>query len=309
MTHNKKRVQLGGVIAILIAKSAKLLKLLKLTKPLITFATMTLSMFAYSFMLGPWFAIGLVLMLFIHEMGHVIALRIKGYEASSPVFIPFLGAAIFAPAFRDRENEAFVGYGGPLLGSLAAVALFGIWFLLPPDTVSAHLVLMTSYAAGYINAFNLIPISPLDGGRITQAVGNGFKYIGLLSLVGYTTLLMEPGLMLIWILVLSDLDILALKTRAITCTVCQASMIILMVLGYGHQGWCVNTLDIIAASMFTSVMIYKVRREPEITEPEALPELPFSRRALWLGLWLGLTVSLVLLMTYQTTLLPEPPTK
>jgi|SRR3989344_7938443 len=128
---------------------------------------MAVSAFAYAFLLGPWFGIGLVVLLLIHEMGHVIALRLRGYESSTPVFIPFLGAAIFAPKFTDRDNEAFVGYGGPLLGSIGAVALFAVWFFLPTDSVAAQLVLITSYFGVYLNLFNMIPISPLDGGRIT----------------------------------------------------------------------------------------------------------------------------------------------
>ena len=77
---------------VIFAKSIKLVvifKAMKFTKVLVTLVSMLLSAVIYGFWLGPWFGIGLVLMLFIHEMGHVIALRLKGFETSGPVFIPF----------------------------------------------------------------------------------------------------------------------------------------------------------------------------------------------------------------------------
>src|SRR3989344_3078328 len=119
---------------VLLMKSTKLfkvVKMLKFTKILITFFSMALSVFVYAFMMGPWFSIGFVLMLFIHEMGHVMALRHKGYPASAPIFIPMFGAVIFSPAFNNAEEEAYIGYGGPFIGGLAAVALFGVWAVLP----------------------------------------------------------------------------------------------------------------------------------------------------------------------------------
>ena len=103
---------------------------------------MGLSAFVYAFWLGPWFSIAFVIMLFIHEMGHVMAMKIKGMPTSAPVFIPMFGAVIFAPKFKNKQDEAFVGYAGPLVGGLAALALFGIWALLPSPS---KLILLVSY--------------------------------------------------------------------------------------------------------------------------------------------------------------------
>src|SRR3989344_1385694 len=143
-----------------LVKVYKLLKLMKFTKAFMTFASMIVSAFVYSIFLGPWFAIGLMAMLFIHEMGHIIALKIKGYPAPGPVFIPMLGAVIFAPKFKHSEDEAFIGYGGPLLGGIAAVASFGLWALLPEPS---EVLLLVSYIGIFLNLFNMLPIRPLDG--------------------------------------------------------------------------------------------------------------------------------------------------
>ena len=199
-TRKQKKKDLPFWPFVLLAKSAKLLKvakaikLLKFSKILITFFSMTLSVFVYAFMRGPWFSMGFVLMLFIHEMGHVIAMRHKGYPASAPVFIPLLGAVIFAPAFKNAEEEAYIGYGGPLLGGLAALALFGLWAILPAQH---PLLLMISYSAAFLNLFNLIPIRPLDGGRVTRIVGRWFKWIGVAGLILLLVVIKDPVMFLI----------------------------------------------------------------------------------------------------------------
>jgi Zn-dependent protease len=151
-----------------LAKMTKLVKLLKFGKIFLTFATMCLSAFIYSFSMGAWFSTGFVVLLFVHEMGHVIALRFKGLPASAPVFIPFIGAAIFSPSFKGKENESFVGIGGPLLGGVSCLVMFALWKTTPGHP---NILLMLSYTATIINLFNLIPLRPLDGGRITQIIG------------------------------------------------------------------------------------------------------------------------------------------
>jgi len=136
--------KMGTFLAIIFAKSAKLLKAAKilksakLIKVLITGCSMLISAAIYSFQLGWWFAIGLVLMLFIHEMGHVMACIKKKLPTSAPLFIPMLGAVIFVPKMRSRVTEAYVGIGGPLVGGVAAVACFGLYWLLPDKPVAPN---------------------------------------------------------------------------------------------------------------------------------------------------------------------------
>ena len=220
--------------AVLLMKLAKLvkvfkaLKFLKFAKPLLTFGTMGISTLVYSFYLGPWFAIGLVLMLFIHEMGHVWAMQVKGMPTPAPVFIPMLGAVIFAPPFKSREEEAFVGYGGPLVGSIAGLAMFGVWAIIPGRP---EILLLISFIALYLNLFNLLPIRPLDGGRITQVTGSWFKHVGVGILLLFTAYTMQPMILLIWILVLSDFTMHP-KLKAGIGLACEALMVALMAAGY-----------------------------------------------------------------------------
>ena len=83
---------------------------------------MLVSVAAYAMLFGWTFAAGLVVLLFIHEMGHVIALRREGIKASAPMFIPFLGAMITSKSLGDNAlAEARVGLAGPILGSLGGV--------------------------------------------------------------------------------------------------------------------------------------------------------------------------------------------
>ena len=113
------------VAGLLLVKFGKpLLLLLTKAKVLTTGATMLVSIAAYSLLWGWKFAAGFVLLLLVHEMGHVIQLRREGIEASAPMFIPFLGAAVMAKSLgEDATAEARVGLAGPILGTLGALAL------------------------------------------------------------------------------------------------------------------------------------------------------------------------------------------
>ena len=93
-------------------------------KLLMTAGTALVSVAAYSLFLGWSFAAGFVVLLFVHEMGHVIELRREGIKASAPMFIPFMGAVIFARSLGDNAlAEARVGLAGPILGTIGAAAV------------------------------------------------------------------------------------------------------------------------------------------------------------------------------------------
>lgn len=266
--------------------------------------SMSISAIAYSFMLGPWLAILFILLLLIHEMGHVAAMKLKGFDTPTPVFIPFLGAAVFAPKFGDRDTEAFIGYGGPLLGTLASLAVFGLWFLVPKETDLAHVILVGAYLGTYLNLFNLIPISPLDGGRVTQAAGRWFKYIGLIALAIFSVLFRQPVILYIWILVLFDLTMIPVRLRAVMVTVCWISMAVLMWMGYGDQPVWVNILDCVLMLFFVIASIYRAMGHIEDESPDERPDLSASQRTMWVGCYLGLAVVLTLMLVAQAKYLP-----
>jgi len=128
----------------------------------------------YSMFFGWPFAIGFVALIFVHEMGHALALRQQGIPSGAPVFIPFVGAFI-AMKGRPRNAlvEAIVGIGGPLLGTLGAA------LCLAAAMVTGIDLLYALASVGFLlNLFNMIPISPLDGGRIAGAISRGFWFVG-----------------------------------------------------------------------------------------------------------------------------------
>jgi len=299
-----------GTLMIIFFKSGKLIKamkifkVLKFTKPLVTLGTMTLSALTYSFFLGPWFAIGLVLLLFVHEMGHVIALRQKGLNASAPVFIPMLGAAIFCPKLGDRDTEAYVGIGGPLYGAAISLIVYGLWWVLPGQP---QLLLSLAHFSAFLNLFNMIPIRPLDGGRIMQAAGSWYRYVGVIMLLAFTLYARNPGMMLIWIFILGDFS-MDYKIRAWMASACLVSMTILMTLGHGDQGLLINTLDVIIGLLcigsYLSLRMYRV------SEEENLPALPTKKKISWsikyFALGTILAVMLVATTLQMQRYLPEP---
>jgi Zn-dependent protease len=130
---------------------------------------------AYTLFWGWKFGVGLVLLLLIHEMGHVIQLRREGVPASAPMFIPFLGAVVaMKGGLKDAYQEAKVGLAGPVLGSLGALATL-VW----AEQVNSDLLRALAYTGFLLNLFNLIPIVPLDGGRAASALHPGFWIAGL----------------------------------------------------------------------------------------------------------------------------------
>src|SRR5262245_19392641 len=152
----------------------------KLGKVLTTGGTMLLSVVAYSFVFGWWYAAGFVALIFVHEMGHYVAARQRGLDVGAPTFIPFVGAWIqLKDQPHDAETEAYVGLAGPPWGTLGALACY--WVARSTDS---NLLLAVSYAGFFLNLFNLIPLSPFDGGRVTAVISPRLWLVGVLILVG-----------------------------------------------------------------------------------------------------------------------------
>lgn len=151
----------------------------KLGKVALTGGTMLLSVIAYAFVFGWWYAVGFVLLILVHEMGHYLAAKQKGLDVGAPTFIPFVGAWIQMKDMpRNAEVEAYVGLGGPLLGTIGAVVCY---FL--ARSYDSNLLLALAYAGFFINLFNLIPLSPFDGGRITAVLSPRVWLLGVPILV------------------------------------------------------------------------------------------------------------------------------
>ena len=168
---------IGALLLGILAKGKGLLVMLKalpFAKLLLTGGSMAVTVALYAWQGGLPFALGLVLLIFIHEMGHGVAMKRAGVDAGWPVFIPFFGAMI---AMKGRPNhprvEADIAYGGPLAGTGAALvcAAIGLW-------QHSHFFLMLAYMGFMLNLFNLTPFGFLDGGRIARVLSRKATIIG-----------------------------------------------------------------------------------------------------------------------------------
>lgn len=188
--------KLGPLTAVLVFAATKfkfVLTALKGVKFLGTGATALISIGSYALLFNWEFGIGLVALLFIHEMGHVIALRRYGVRSTAPIFIPFLGAFIGMKQLpKDATMEAVVGLGGPVIGTLGALAAWGLY------AINGHpIFLVMAYVGILLNLFNLLPVLPLDGGRIVGVLSRWFWAVGALGLVGLMFIFPSPILLLV----------------------------------------------------------------------------------------------------------------
>lgn len=192
--------RIGGVAVatgLLIFNLGTKLKIVLLALPKLklfaTSASMLVSIVAYQLIFGWAFSVGFVLLLLVHEMGHVIQLRREGIEASAPMFIPFLGAVISAKSLgKDAAAEARVGLAGPVLGTIATLVPLCIWLATGNDLWRA-----LAYIGFLINLFNLIPVVPLDGGRAMAALSPWVWFAGFAGLIAVTILYPNPIMILV----------------------------------------------------------------------------------------------------------------
>jgi Zn-dependent protease len=202
-----QRTGLQRVFGPLLFVGALLLKFGKLALLFVgkaKFATTSLSMLvsigAYSLIFGWPFAVGFVVLLLIHEMGHVIQLRREGIEASAPLFIPFLGAVVGAKSLGDdAAAEARVGLAGPILGTLGAAACIPLYLATGDDIFKA-----LAFTGFFLNLFNLVPLTPLDGGRAMAALSPWMWFAGLFAFA--LLAFVAPNPIIVIILVLGAFD-------------------------------------------------------------------------------------------------------
>ena len=186
---------IGVLLLFLFGKLKYLAVLLQIGK-FKTFITMLISIWAYAMFWGWSFAVGFVALLFIHEMGHVIALRMMGIKATAPMFIPFMGAVIGMKQMPDNAfAEAVMAYGGPLLGTLGAIGCAGAGLV-----TGDHFWFALAMSGFLLNLFNLLPISPLDGGRIIGVISPKLWILGLIGAIYLFLLTWSPLIALIIIM-------------------------------------------------------------------------------------------------------------
>ena len=146
-----------------------------LGKLLLTGGTMLVSIVVYAFSFGWPYAVGFVLLILVHELGHYIAARQHGLDVGAPVFIPFVGAWISLKETRlEPEVEARIALAGPMLGSIAAL----VCYLLARDG-QGRIYMALAQAGFMLNLFNLVPLSPLDGGRVAGVISPRLWLLGV----------------------------------------------------------------------------------------------------------------------------------
>jgi len=201
MRNLRKRI--GSALAAIVALGAKfwaaikgVLLLLPKAKLLTTAGTALVSVVLYSLFWGWTFALGFVVLMFVHEMGHVIQLRREGIKASAPMFIPGFGAVVMMKALPDDAlAEARVGLAGPILGTLGAAACLAI-----AEAANSDMLRALAYVGFLLNLINLVPLVPFDGGRAMAAMAPALWFVGLGAMVALLLLTGNPFLLIFVVL-------------------------------------------------------------------------------------------------------------
>jgi Zn-dependent protease len=172
---------LGGLFAVLAAGFAygKYALLLLFKVPFAaTLISLAISFGGYAIFYGPWFAVALLTMIFVHEMGHVLEIRRQGMSATAPIFIPFMGAAIFQRSHPvDALKQAQIGIAGPIAGTIGAMAAFALYL-----ATHNEVLLLAAWLGFLINVFNLIPVWQLDGAWVLAPVSKWFQAAGYIAI-------------------------------------------------------------------------------------------------------------------------------
>ena len=143
----------------------------KLGVPALKFGSIFIAVGGYTLLWGWRFAVGFVLLILVHELGHYVEARRQGFKPALPVFIPFLGAYV---SFKDAQigpwRHAMISIAGPVAGGLGAAA---VW--VAGDATDSNLLRALAYTGFLLNLFNLIPIGFLDGGHLLRS----YRYLKL----------------------------------------------------------------------------------------------------------------------------------
>jgi Zn-dependent protease len=197
-TKQSGRFPLLAVVAWLITKGSKFMVAIFKVKIVFSLASALVSILAYwwTYHLGLAGAVLLVAIIAWHEMGHVLVNKYYKIPSSLPMFIPFLGALITWKKYPESvDQEAWSALGGPAFGLVSACICAAMYYFFEHST----LWLWGATVAALINLFNLIPLSPLDGGRVVAALWRGIWYVGLVMLAGGAIAVDDPFL---WIIAL-----------------------------------------------------------------------------------------------------------
>ena len=205
----RRRGLLGSLLAVLAGGAKYGVALLKLGKFGPTLVSMVLSLGALTLFYGPAFGLGLLALIAVHESGHLLFARREGVAVGMPVFLGPFGAVIgLRQPPRDARQEAVIAIGGPVVGTAGSLAVL-LWGLTLPDGYLHGLLVSLAYFGFFLNLFNLVPMSPLDGGRVASALSRWANLLGLAVVAGLVVVMAGAGTLnpfLVLILLLGGLS-------------------------------------------------------------------------------------------------------
>src|ERR1700730_11080813 len=196
-TRGRRNGMAAGILAFLGLVLSKLsyigLFVLKFKGLWFTVVSTGVTALIYAQLFGWAFGVGIVLLILIHESGHVVVARIIGLPVTLPVMIPFLGAFVsMKQQPRTVAQESIMAIGGPVLGSIAA-GLCYLGYLQTPTSSTGQLLRALAYFGFLINLFNLIPLTPPAGGGVPSPLSKWFYGAGLVIAAGVLLFKMQTG--------------------------------------------------------------------------------------------------------------------
>jgi len=185
------RGRIRKLLAPLVAVAAALAKF---TFLLAKFASIFVAVAAYALIWGWKFAVGVVVLILVHELGHYVEAKREGLDPKLPVFIPFLGAYVRYTRGNPWQT-ARVAIAGPILGGVASLA-----FYIAAKQQGSQLLEALAYFGFLLNLFNLLPVGILDGGAVWRSArwlrlgGGGTKALAAYVLYFGTAALLAIGM-------------------------------------------------------------------------------------------------------------------
>ena len=180
--QQRRRVEgvAGGILAGIFAFVKYGLFLVKFGTFGPTLITMVIAIWFYTLFFGPAFAVGIVVLILVHELGHFIVARWMGIPARLPIFVGPLGAfTALRRSPADAGRSGIIALAGPGLGTIAALMCF-LLASTAPDGYARYLLLALAFFGCFLNLINLVPVGFLDGAKVADAIPMWMNVVGLL---------------------------------------------------------------------------------------------------------------------------------
>jgi Zn-dependent protease len=302
--HDRRTDHLGRfVVSVLqraglsvLARQVVMLARRGLLGPTILLGSLVVYVLLYAREKGIIFAFLLSSTLVIHEMGHMFPTKWCGFRVHWPYFMPYIGALMRLANITNRGQEAMIACGGPLLGGMVTGLMYYALRVAPISEEGVVLLHQFVVVGAFLNWFNLIPIPPLDGGRMTQASHWVFQVFGFAFLLLLSWVLRQPIFLIIWMVVVIDRFLEYSVWRFVGALLLLIAFAALLYLGVGAESM---TMTENAAYLLFATFLVIMCRPTELPHPSRwferdrgvrgpLPQLPFLQRVMWGVVWIAM---------------------